>query len=71
MIYKVLKMLSIGFLISGCYVKPKLSNKIFDEVCVINKPEIKTLKDAQNAYIDLFKAYESNLKLLEIIKEAH
>lgn len=68
MSWRVLIVLSISFFLNSC-AKPSFSPAIYNQVCIVSKPTIKTLKDAQNAYIDLFEAYEKNLKLLEILKE--
>lgn len=61
----------IAFLLAGCYkAENTLPPSIFEQVKLVERPEIKTLEDIQKSYIFLFEAYETNLNLLRLLENS-
>lgn len=42
--------------------------EVFNQVKIAEKPQITTLDDLQDAYIDLFEIYKNNLHILKLIQ---
>lgn len=70
MSYLKIRILLLSFFLVGCYqTKTSIPENIFENKIVMQKPILNDLNDINKAYIDLFKAYKENLRLLNLIEK--